>query len=248
MIVYAHRGASGYAPENTKAAFLKAIEMGAKAIELDVQLSKDGQVIVAHDDTVDRLSKEKGVYSQFSVSELRQIDVGSWMDVQFKKEYTPTLEEVLRIIPETIKLNIEIKHMGFRLDVVKKTHEVLRKANRKNCVISSFNHLYIWLFMQLEKKYLKKQVLNKVAYPLALLYETDHFKTQLHLRLWTKKIKSINIAMEDISINNVQLLHKLGYEVLVYTVNERENATYLECIGVDGIFSNYPEIMSALEK
>lgn len=244
MIVYAHRGASGYAPENTLAAFLKAIEMGAKAIELDVQLSKDGHVIVAHDDTVDRLSKHKGAYSQFSVSELRQMDVGSWMDEKFNQEYTPTLAEVLKKIPETILLNVEIKHMGFRLDVVKKTHEVLRQANRKNCVISSFNHLYICFFMLLDQQYLKKQVLNKGAYPLAFLYETDHFKTQLHLRLLNKKIKSINIAVEDVSINNVQFLHKLGYEVHVYTVNDSKNAHYLACIGVDGIFSNYPEIMS----
>ena len=79
-LVIAHRGASGYAPENTMPAFEKALEMGAEGIELDVHLTKDGEIVVIHDHTIDRTSNGTGMVGQFTLEEIKQLDFGSWFD------------------------------------------------------------------------------------------------------------------------------------------------------------------------
>ncbi len=113
--ILAHRGASAYAPENTMAAFKKAIEMNADGIELDVHLSKDGYIVIIHDERVDRTTDGKGEVKDFSLDELKKLDAGSWFSDEYKGEKIPTLEELLSLIKNTeIYLNIEIK-AGYRV-------------------------------------------------------------------------------------------------------------------------------------
>ncbi len=99
VMVVAHRGASRHAPENTLAAFRKAIELGADLIEFDVRQTRDGHLVVMHDDTVDRTTDGRGRVSQMTLEEIRKLDAGSWFGPQFKGERVPTLDEAL----ETIK-------------------------------------------------------------------------------------------------------------------------------------------------
>lgn len=96
MYTIAHRGASGYAPENTFAAFDIAAEMNADFIELDVQLTKDGQIVVIHDDKVDRTTDGSGFVKDFTLKKLQSLDAGSWYGAEFKGERIPLLEEVLK--------------------------------------------------------------------------------------------------------------------------------------------------------
>src|SRR5690242_18360485 len=96
--VFAHRGANQYAPENTLAAFRKAKALGITWLELDVMLSKDQQVIVMHDETVDRTTNGHGLVNQYSYAALRELDAGSWFDKQFKGEKIPSLYEVIELI------------------------------------------------------------------------------------------------------------------------------------------------------
>ncbi len=103
--IIAHRGSSGSAPENTLAAFRKALDDGADGIELDVRMSKDGELVVLHDRTVNRTTNGRGKVSDLTVAELRKLDAGS-------SEHVPTLQEVIGILPRHILLNIEVKTDG----------------------------------------------------------------------------------------------------------------------------------------
>ena len=105
----AHRGASGYAPENTLAAFDKAVEMQADYIEIDVQLSKDDLPVVIHDDTLDRTTNGTGNISAYTLQELKSLDAGSWFDKKYAGEKIPSLNEVLEMYGEKINILIELK-------------------------------------------------------------------------------------------------------------------------------------------
>ncbi|WP_404406255.1 glycerophosphodiester phosphodiesterase [Jeotgalibacillus malaysiensis] len=139
---YAHRGASTMCPENTMAAFRQALREKADGIEIDVQLSKDGEAVVIHDETVDRTTDGTGAVKDLTVLELKQLDAGSWYNQACKDETIPLLEEVLKWISRTdLKLNIELKtdresYPGIEqvvIDAVKR-HEL-----KERVVLSSFN-------------------------------------------------------------------------------------------------------------
>ena len=98
--VWAHRGASGYAPENTLDAFQKAVEMGADGIELDVQMTKDSELVVIHDETIDRVSNGKGWVKDYTYEELKKINFNK-THLEYTKEEIPTLEQVYRLIKPT---------------------------------------------------------------------------------------------------------------------------------------------------
>ena len=108
-VVAAHRGASRYAPENTLSACEKAMSMGAMAIELDVHLTSDGQLVVIHDARVDRTTSGTGGVAELSAVEVAALDAGSWRSPEFAGERVPTLEQVLRLTAGRARLNIEIK-------------------------------------------------------------------------------------------------------------------------------------------
>src|SRR5271163_371095 len=93
--VIAHRGASGYAPENTLAAFERAVELGAGFIETDIHLTRDARFVAIHDDTVERTTNGSGAVHDFTLAELRALDAGRWFDRDFAEQTIPTLEEVL---------------------------------------------------------------------------------------------------------------------------------------------------------
>ncbi|MHB0965427.1 MAG: glycerophosphodiester phosphodiesterase [Bellilinea sp.] len=107
-LIYAHRGASAYAPENTLAAFRLALEQGADGIELDAKLSADGEVVVIHDQTVDRTTQGKGRVNQLALSELKKLDAGSWKGDAFNGEKIPTLAEVFASVGGKLKINVEL--------------------------------------------------------------------------------------------------------------------------------------------
>lgn len=108
----AHRGASRYAPQNTMAAFKKAIEIGVDAIELDVHFSKDRRIVVIHDDTVDRTTDGTGAVNEFTLAELKKLDAGSYFSEEFIGQRIPTIEEVFEGVAGRTGLCIEIKEEG----------------------------------------------------------------------------------------------------------------------------------------
>lgn len=137
-VVFAHRGASKFAPENTLASFQKALDMGAQALELDVTLSRDGKVIVIHDDRVDRISNGSGEVSNLLLSDIQKLDAGSWFSPQFKGEKIPALEEVFNLVKKQALINIELKNAGKRnQELVQKTAELVHTHNLHETVIFS---------------------------------------------------------------------------------------------------------------
>ncbi len=141
--VWAHRGASGYYPENTMTSFEGAIKQNADGIELDVHLSKDGYLIVCHDETLNRTTNGKGFIKQFDLYELKQLDAGSWYDKKYKGEKMPLLEEVIDLIKGTnMDLNIELKAGSiFYPGIEEKVLKMIEKYNiKEQVIISSFDH------------------------------------------------------------------------------------------------------------
>lgn len=123
----AHRGAMKTHPENTLAAFRAAVEAGAHMIEFDVQLTKDNQMVVIHDGTVDRTTDGSGKVSELTFAEIRKLDAGSWKSPDFEGERIPTLEETLSVMPYNIWLNVHVKGEG---DIAQRIARVLSKQNR----------------------------------------------------------------------------------------------------------------------
>jgi len=125
----AHRGAMDSHPENTLAAFRQAVRLGAHMIEFDVQLTQDNQLVIMHDDTVDRTTNGKGKVSQLTLAQLKELDAGSFKSAQFKNERIPTLQETLAVMPENIWLNVHLK--GGK-ELAQKAAKLIIKENRQH--------------------------------------------------------------------------------------------------------------------
>ena len=146
-ILVAHRGYSSAAPENTLAAFRMAIEAGADAIELDVRLSKDGELIVIHDSRLERTTDGRGRVALRSASELKKYSAGYWFGRRFSNERIPLLSEVFEIVNNRVGVNIEIKERPQSrpaVDIVERCISIARKRGALSQVlISSFHHPYL---------------------------------------------------------------------------------------------------------
>ena len=142
MYVLAHRGYSGKAPENTMAAFKLALEADADGLELDVHITKDGRVVVIHDDTLERTTDGRGRVEEQTYAELAQLDAGSWFGEEFKGERLPTLDEVCELLKGTDKIfNVELKAGVNFKELTEKVAELIVAYDLvPNTIISSFNH------------------------------------------------------------------------------------------------------------
>ena len=128
--IFAHRGASVYAPENTLAAFEAAVQQHADAIELDAKLTADRQVVVIHDQTVDRTTNGSGEVQKMSLEAIRELDAGSFFDVQFKGEKIPLLSEVFEAVGKRIFINIELTNYASLIDELLNWKAELRDGQR----------------------------------------------------------------------------------------------------------------------
>lgn len=234
MKVIAHRGASGYAPENTLAAFQKAFDTNCDGIEFDVQMTKDGEIVVCHDYSVERTTNGKGYIKNLTLAQIKELDAGSWFDERFRGEKIPTLEEVFKLIPSGILMNIEIKNLALeRSNIEQKVVDMILKYNRiDDVIISSFDHLSLKAVREINKDIrigvlTYSYILDTVGY--IKKHEFDAY--------------SIHPSEEYLNQPLVKEAHDNGYKIFSYTVNDREIAELFENMGVDAIFSNYPDIL-----
>lgn len=233
---FAHRGSLTEAPENTLPAFQKAISNGTKAIELDVQLSKDNQLVVCHDHKFSRFNKEAdGLIKDYTLEEIKQIDVGSAFSEDYKGVTLSTLEEVLNICPKDLYLNIEIKNIPVIYDGIEEILlDTLTKHNRlDNLIISSFDHVALK----------KVQDINPNI-ELGMLFYYRILNAWDYARNSGLNIKSIHPNQVYVDQTFVQECNRLGYKVFPFTVNTMDRYEELIEYGVDGVFSNKPEIFS----
>ncbi len=224
IFVQAHRGASGYAPENTMASFKMALVMNADYLELDVHLTKDGHLVILHDETVDRTTDGKGAVKNMTLAEIKKLDAGAKFDKKFKGEKIPTLEELLKTFAGKIKFNIEIKGEGCEESVVK----LIQKYKiEKDVMVSSFHHEYLQKVKELEPSIVTAGLVMMGP-------KIKHLKN-------TIKADYLNIHESFLTKAIYDKAREIGLGVIVWTVNEKENMKRFTQLGVDGIITNYPD-------
>ncbi len=245
-LVFAHRGARERAPENTLPAFEQAAALGADGIELDVQLSADGALVVIHDFTLERTTNGTGHVAEKTLAELRTLDAGSWFAPQFVATHIPTLDEVFEAVGRRLLINIELKTFRLtdratRLRLARGVLECIRKHGmERQVLISSFNPLALRIVRQLAPQiaigYLYAPDLplplakGWLARPLIGRHEARH----------------PHFSMVDEAYMRWARQH--GYRVNVWTVNEIADIQRMCTLGVDMIISDRPDVVLSVVK
>lgn len=235
MEIFAHRGASGNYPENTIIAFKEAARLPVYGVEFDVHMTADGELVVIHDESIDRTSDGTGFVKDMSFAELRKYDFGSWFSSEFQGETIPTLSEVLDVFHSTDhKLNIELKSDIFPYEgmVVKVLDLLAEKQLESRVIISSFDHAAIQSVKQLNPKIETAALFMEV-----LVHPLDYLKKIPADALHVLFPAAIRPTMAEV-INS-------GMPVRTFTVNDEKYAWLLKQAGVKAIFTDYPEKMNA---
>lgn len=235
--VIAHRGASGYAPENTMEAFLLAIEQGADGIELDVQLSRDGIPVVIHDETIDRVTDRTGYVKDYTLQELKELTVLKDRFPQYSQSKIPTLKEVLEAVkPSGIQVNIELKTgIYWYPDIEKKVAVIVEETGMKEKIIySSFNHYSVQRIKEIvpdaETAYLYSDVILNVE---------DYARKT--------KVDGLHPAVYHVKMADfLKKYIKSGLNVRVWTVNEEADMKALTEAGVTAVITNYPDVAARI--
>lgn len=228
MIVIGHRGAAAHKPENTLSSFRKAIEFGVDMIELDVQVCASGELVVIHDETVDRTTKGTGIVSQLTWTELQNLIIEDGQRI-------PSLEEVVELCQGRCKVNIELKGVSTGKPAAELVSNLLMEEGyaAENYLISSFDEQELLDF---------KSICPKV--PLALLLRELNEE-----RLSTAKrigVGAINLRHEALSQEVVTEIHGHGLMLNAWTVNDQKAIERAVELGVDGIFSDFPDTVIKL--
>ncbi|MBI5631349.1 MAG: glycerophosphodiester phosphodiesterase [Elusimicrobia bacterium] len=232
MRLIAHRGASAHAPENTMAAFALALEMGARSIELDAHQTRDGELVVIHDEDLRRVAGLRARVGAVPWEELSLVDVGSWFAPRFAAERVPRLEDVLDLTQGKAELHLEIKS-GSRLypGIEKRVVDLIgRRRAHGWIVVSSFDHKALYEVRGLDPGVRIGYLLGATVMKRAFAQAGELGAESLHMNL------------RQVGVRGLRECHKRNLDVLVYTVNKQKDADRLKELGVDGIFSNFPEI------
>jgi len=234
MKVFAHRGASAYAPQNTLPSFSRALELNAPGIELDVQLTSDGVPVVIHDFTLEKTTDLKGFVHRTSWKELRQGDAGLWFSREFRGTAVPSLEEVLAFVPPEVCLNVEIKSISsLNEPVARIVAELLSQEKERNLIVSSFNHPILKEFQTLAPEI-----------PIGILTGNDLIGFFSYVDQAGLKPFSLHPEASYITQEYMREAHERDWEVLTYTINSRSQALMMEQLGVDGVFSDFPDLLA----
>lgn len=233
--IIAHRGASAYAPENTIASFNLAASMGARMIEFDVMLSADGEPFVFHDDNLKRTSNGSGELGQVNADYIRSLDAGSWFSSQYAGEKIPSLLAVLQwLLAKDMHANIEIKPypgMTEQTTVAVLTHLTRYWPQDKALpLVSSFDRQALVLCRSLSPEIPLGMLMHEWREDwLSEAKKLSFFSIHLNAKITTKA--------------RVQAIKAEGYVVYVYTVNRPRLARQLFEMGVDAVFTDYPDLL-----
>ncbi len=214
-----HRGAKGHAPENTLKSFSKAVELGCDMTELDVHICGSSELVVIHDETVDRTTDGSGEVANLTLRELKRLDAG-------QGERIPTLEEVLRLLKGRITLNIELKGLG----TAKPVYDLVQSCGWKqdSLLITSFN----WEMLSQYRAQDRDARLGPLTY--------ENLKQAMGFAE-TINAYSINPYSGHIDADYIEEAHAKSFKVYPWTVNNHEDILYVIKLGVDGVISDYPD-------
>ncbi|MCV4232244.1 glycerophosphodiester phosphodiesterase [Virgibacillus sp. LDC1] len=236
LINFAHRGSSAICPENTMAAFAKGLEQGATGIETDVQMTKDGKLVLIHDESVARTTGAEGLVKDYTYEELAKLDAGSWFGAAFQGERIPLLEELLELTKShgTI-VNIELKNGSIQYpELEKRVIETVRHYKMsEQIVISSFNH-----YSLVECKHIDPEIRT------GLLYGEGLYKPWEYAKL--AKADALHAYHRAVLPEWVTEAKQHGVVYHPWTVNDEEQMKALIDAGVAGIITDYPNVLGGL--
>ncbi|WP_144480678.1 glycerophosphodiester phosphodiesterase [Cytobacillus oceanisediminis] len=243
----AHRGASGYAPEHTLTSYELGEKMKGDYIEVDLQMTKDGQLIAMHDETLDRTTNGTGLVKEYTLDEIKKLDAGSWFNEKYpdyaKEEYAglkvPTLEEVIQKFGKDARYYIETKSPEVYPGMEEKLLEILEeyKLTGVNAPSSKV------LIQSFSPESLKKIHDLNPDIPLIQLLWYDETAAITDAELEEYKTYSIGLGMNFNRIDEAYVQKVREYNLLIhpYTVNEKEDMRKLLDWGVTGMFTNFPD-------
>lgn len=232
FINYAHRGASEYAPENTMPAFDKALQLGANGIELDLQMTKDGKIVVFHDSKIDKKSNKTGKISDYTYQELLGFDFENWFSLKYKNENIVLFEDFAKkFLSKKLTFAIELKEEG----IEKETLNIIKKyATHNNIYITSFKYKALENMRKLDSDI-----------KLSWLIEDRINKNNIEELL---KIKGTQICPKasNVTKNDIELAKKNGLKVRLWGVLDEKIMKDVYKLDIDGMTVNFPDKLKHL--
>jgi glycerophosphoryl diester phosphodiesterase len=224
--VVGHRGASGLAPENTLAAFQIALDLGVDGVEFDVQMTRDGHLVVAHDEELDRTTSGSGLLRELSIAELQVLDAGGWFAEDFKGERIPSLPELFDFMRgNDLLLFLELKDPAQYPGMEQAVADLIRKYDFVERVqVRSFDHSALHVFHRIAPE----MSISELWYERIPSPEETHFPT-------------IDVLYQLYTLENLAEIHARGQKATAWTVNDMEAARQLIDWGIDSITTDYPD-------
>ena len=228
----AHRGASALAPENTIAASERAVELGADVIELDLHMSQDGELVVIHDDTLDRTTDGSGPVHQRSLAELMRLDAGRWFGKGFAGQRIPRLDEVLDRFAGKVQLALEVKaSSAFFPGIEEKVVSALRRHSAiGQAAVASFDHYALQRLKEIEPALRTAALL--VGRPVSLSALAG-----------PAKANGLALEASFVTKTEVEACRAAGLQIVVWVVNEPAQMRHFINLGVDGIITDRPDLL-----
>ncbi|MCF6241585.1 MAG: hypothetical protein L3J74_09600 [Bacteroidales bacterium] len=240
IAVTGHRGAAGLAPENTLAAIKAGLEQNVNRIEIDVHQTKDKQIVVLHDPSIDRTTSGKGLVKDMTFREIRKYSAGSWFDEKFESEKIPTLDEVMLLINGKATLVIEIKAFdNYYQGIEKRVIDIIHKHKANNWVaVCSFDDSVLVKIHELDKKI----VLHKLfilKFPFLKLFNDG--KLRIVDFQYYDFVDEFSVYYPFANRRLIDKVHSLNKKINVWTVDDTTKINRLINLGIDGIITNHPE-------
>ncbi len=236
--IFAHRGASKVAPENTLPAFAAAIDLGADGVELDVQYTQDGKLVVFHNPTLESCTNGSGRVTSHSFEEIRKLDAGSWFGPQFAGTKIPTLDEVLEFLHGKLLVNIELKTVDLATSTIGAdvVAAVRQHQMADDVVISSFNPVALRR---------ARQAGREIECALLLAHDLPGWMRSTVARHYSLA-QSLHPDVPMVDRKYVTWAHKRGFAVRPWTVDDEDDMQRMISLGVDAIITDLPEVLRSL--
>lgn len=225
FFIFGHRGACGYEPENSMSSFKRALEIGVDGIELDVHVCATGELVVIHDQTVDRTTNGHGNVADMSLNSLRQLLVGG-------KDVIPCLDEVIDFVDRKVPIIIELKGVGAAKPVANLLKNYLAKGwSKKDFFVASFNLFELVIFKQ-----------DCPVIRIGGLFEkSEQIKDSVDSLAKKAQVDFVGLDVGMVSKDMIYKLHKEGFLVFAWTVNDMQSSDKMRSWGANGVFSDYPD-------
>ena len=233
--IIGHRGCAAYAPENTLEGLHTAADMGVKWVEVDVKLTKDQVPILFHDDTLERTTNGAGKVADIDYADLKQLETGSWFAESFAGIKVPTLEEAIDVLLERdLCLNLEIKPCpGREKETAEVALDLLSQIwdEPEKLIISSFSHVSLEVAQDMIEEF-----------PRGLLLPEEWPENWAEIADYLK-VSTFHVNGNTVERTDVETLIDMEKPVLAYTINQPDRARILQSWGVDGFFSDAPDVI-----